>query len=297
MKENEFYIEETSTKRVIINIFILCLLIGVCFIAILYYKKNYTLNIKKKVTYEVGSSLSYNLEDYITNKIIDKEDYTLNFKNVENKDSILTTTGEYTYKVKYKSITKTGKIIVKDTVAPKVETQDVLIGVGEDYLLDDFIRVCEDYSKPCLTTYKNESDENLNQKVGVYSFDIVVSDQSGNKVTKKVKLEVKKNYSREGMMKKEIIPDHIDPKYDDWQKEMFTTFKEGVLYEEITQDEDYNTLLDLTKYDLQTYLSEEYRDQTIRDFTVCCVYNKYKYIIGYAIRVEFENGDHTYLHN
>lgn len=293
--EEEIYIEESNPRKVKIVCIILLIVLSIFFLAYLYFKSHYTLTLKT-IKIEAGEKLSEDLEFYLENKILDKSDYTLYLSDVPTNDKgILDEVGEYTYKVRYKNITKKGKFIVKDTVAPSVETVDLTIGVKEEYDIGDFILECNDYSRPCDVSYKDEDDANLQKKAGNYDFKIVVSDSEGNKVTKTVRLNVKKNYSYENKKKSDLKVDHIDPDYKDWNNKMILTYSKGVNELELDEDDRYQYLLDLSGDDLNMYLPVEYSTNHIEEAEIIFVYNKYDYIIGYAIRVKIDTGEYLYL--
>lgn len=295
MEESEFYFEETNPRKAKIVFAIILLIISILFILLLYYRNVYTLNVKKEVVYEVGDTLSEDIINYLNNKIIDEDDYSISLINVPNEKGILTKVGEYNYRVKYKSISKKGKIIVEDNTPPIVETTNLKVGVNEEYELDEFLTVCEDYSKPCNVKYKKESDSELNKKSGIYAIDIVISDQYNNKVTKTVKLEVKKNFSRENIKKNDLKIDHIEPKYEDFNNKLFISYSEGVNSDELDEDPKYNELLELAGEDLTIYLPDEYRLNQITEAEIIFVYNKYDYVIGYAVKVKLDNDITLYL--
>ena len=47
-----------------------------------------------------------------------------------------------------------GDVEVKDTKAPEVELQNLIVGLDEEYEPDEFIAVCNEYSKPCTASFK-----------------------------------------------------------------------------------------------------------------------------------------------
>ena len=293
--EEEIYIEESNPRKVKITCIVIIILLSIFFFVFLYFKSQYTLTLKD-VKVEAGEKLSKDLEFYLENKILDKSDYSLYLSSIPtNENGVLNEVGEYTYKVRYKNITKKGKFIVKDTKAPEVETVDLTIGVNEDYDIGDFILECSDYSRPCDVTYKDEKSANVQKKAGNYDFKIVISDTQGNKVTKTVRLNVKKNYSYENKKKSDLNVDHIDPDYKDWNKNMILTYSKGVNELELDEDDRYQYLLDLTGEDLNIYLPLKYSANHIEEAEIIYVYNKYDYIIGYAIRVKIDTGEYVYL--
>lgn len=295
MKEEEFYIEESNPRRIKIIIFVIILIIAIGSMGFIYYQKTYTLNLKNKITFEAGEKISYDITDYVVNKVVDENDYSLNFKGIPLNDDVLTTVGEYSYKVNYKNITKKGTLIVKDTTKPIVDVQELTIGVSEEFELDEFLVSCEDLSMPCTVAFKNENDTNLKNKAGNYTFDIVISDAYNNKTTKKVRLNVKDGYSRESMKKKDLVPHHIEPANDDWNNQMVLTYTEGVDGNHLDDDERYVYLLELASEDLNSYLPAIYQGNVIINQEIIFVYNQYNYVIGFGIKVTLDNGVVLYL--
>lgn len=295
MIEEEIYIEESNPHKVKITIVVLLVLLSVFFIIFLVLKNKYTLTLDK-VTIEAGDKLSKDVAFYVKNDVVDGSDYKLYLSDVPvDSEGRVTTVGEYDYKVKYKNITKEGVLVVEDTTVPDVEVTDLTIGVKEDYDISDFIVSCVDYSKPCNVTYKKESDSNLQNKAGLYEFDIVITDQVGNKVTKGIRLIVKKDYNSADIKKSDLNIHHIDPDYDDWNNEMILTYSKGVDENHLDHDDRYTYLLDLLSDDLSMYIPVEKSMYSIEETEIIFVYNKYDYIIGFALRVKLSNGEYIYL--
>lgn len=292
---DDFYFEESNprkTKFIIVGILVVISLVVVFFI---YYRNTYILSVRKKVTVEVGSTISYDVNDYVLSKIIDESDYKISFSGLDN-DEIFASVGEYTFKVKYKNITKSGKLVVEDNTPPTVVVNNLTVGVDEEFEVDDFITSCEDYSMPCTVKYKNEADENLISSDGVYTIELVISDKYDNKITKEVTLEVKKGYSRLNIIKSDLTIDHTEPSYDDWEGQMIISYNEAINPNEVeASSEKYNEYMDILSSDLHQYMDELYVNNLITETEVIEVYNKYDYIIGYAIRVKLDNGIYIYL--
>lgn len=295
MNEEEFYFEDENPKKTKITLLICLIIITIGIVLFTYYSKVYAFNVKDRVYYEIGSEIDYDLDKYINNKIVDEDDYELSFNGVPQTDGVLLECGEYQYKVKYRNITKKGKLIVEDTTKPEVETRELTIGVKEDYSLDEFITKCEDYSKPCLISYKSSKDENIHKKAGTYAIDIIIKDQMGNKTNKTVRLNVKKNYSREAIKQNDLKAHHITVDHGDWNNELFLKYTKAVNEDTLDDNERYTYLLELTSEDMSIYLSEPYKDNQIEEQEIIFVYNKYDYIIGFAIRVKLDNGKYIYL--
>lgn len=292
--DQDFYFEESNprkTKRIIFAIIVVFLLIVG---GLYYYKSKYTLNIKKNLKYEVGTVLPTDVREFVNNKVIDESDYTLLVSSISTEDGVLNKVGDYTYKIKYKNVTKTGKIKVVDTVAPRVEVEELTVGVNEEFLVDDFVKVCEDYSKPCKAEYDNESDSKVNEKEGTYDFKIRVSDSVGNMVKKDVTLHVKKGYNSKDGKESDLKIDHIEPEFADWNKEMIVSFTKACDPNEVDESDGYGEFLEISADDLHNYIDPLYMNNGIVDKQIIMVYNKYDLVIGYAIRVKLDNGLYLY---
>ena len=288
--DQDFYFEESNprkTKLVIIClVFVFVLVLGILF----YARTRYTLNIKKDLKFEVGTVLSNDVRDFVKNKVVDEDDYTMMFSGVQQEDGILNKVGDYTFKIKYKNITKIGHIKVIDTVAPKVEVSDLTVGVDEEFLPDDFVTLCDDYSKPCKVEYVNGDSENLNKKVGSYKLEIRVSDSANNSIKKEVTLNVKEGFNLTKMKEADLNIHHIEPAFDDWKKEMIIKFSKGYDPNEIDESDAYTELMEVSGSDLHNYIDPLYINNLITDSQFIEVYNKYGLIIGYAIRIKLDNG-------
>ncbi|MCH5167683.1 MAG: hypothetical protein J1F35_07350 [Erysipelotrichales bacterium] len=295
--DQEFYFEETNPKKVkavIITILVVGLLLCGVF---LYIRNLYTLNVKKEVVFEAGTKISYDVTDYINNKIVDKDDYTLLFSSVTMEDDILNKVGTYTFKVKYKNITRSGKIKVVDTTAPVVEVQELTVGEGEEFETSEFITKCEDYSLPCDVTYEKKSDENNYKKEGSYTFKIVIRDNQNNKATKEVNLTVKKGFNLTNTKESDLTIDHTDPEFSDWNDKMVLKFSKGYDPNEIDDTDEYGEFLEISGDDLHKYIDPLYENNAIVEKQLIDVYNKYGLLIGFAIRIKLDNGLYLYLEN
>lgn len=292
--DEEFYFEESNPKKSIIKFFIILFVLLILFLCFMLFKYKRTFNVKN-IKIEVGTILDNDVDKYITNEIVNRDDYTLYLGKIPTIDGKVSEVGTYDYKVKYKNIVKKGKIEVVDTKEPVVELTDLTIGVNESYLVDEFLTKCEDYSKPCKITYKNESDANKQDKAGTYNIKLVISDQYDNKIEKEAKLIVKENYSREDIKKNDLTVDHIEPSYDDWNKKLILSYSKAVNGDTLDDDERYAYLLDLLSEDLNSFLPEDKKDLQIVDSEVIFVYNKYNYVVGFSIRAKLSNGEYTYL--
>ena len=292
----DLFLEESNPKKVKYGILTVLIIIILVVAGVIIYSRFISIRTKKAITFEVGTKISLKAKDYINNKRIKEELLTLDIDDVEkDENNVLTKVGEYIFYIEYKGKTTKGKVIVQDTTAPTVKTEDLVIGVNEEYELDEFLSVCEDYSKPCTVTLKNESDESLSEKAGEYEVPLTVSDSLDNKTSITAKLIVKEGYSREALRKGDLNIDHIDPSYDDFNNKLVLKYNEAISEDDLDDDDKYNDLLELSADNLNNYLPEEYKGNSITESEIIFVYNKYNYIVGFAFRVKLDNGKYTYL--
>lgn len=291
--EEEIIFEESklsTKKKFFIFVVVFALIIGV----IIFFFRMNNFNIKKTIKLELGDKISTNIEDYITNKPMDTKKYKLNIDNVIfDKDYVLTTAGEYKYQVSLNDVIKEGTIIVSDSRAPIVETNDLTIGVDEEFKLDDFIFKCDDYSLPCEVTTDSKYDKS---KEGTYDLKLKVSDHSGNSVDKQVKLTVKYGASLSDMKTNDMEPATLEPSFDDWDKSYVIKFSQAF------DPEDYDNYRwtyynEFLNDNYSNYLPSKASGKSVKDADVIAVYNKYHYIIGFAARATLSDGSTVYLTN
>ena len=143
--------------------------------------------------------------------------------------------------------------------------------------------------------YKNASDEKVQKKAGIYEFKIVATDQAGNKIEKNVRLIVKKGYSYEESKSKDLTVSYVDTDYKDWDNEWMVKLNKGVHEEHLDHVDEYEDLMDLASDDMSVYLPIEKNMYRIEEQEIIYIYNKYDYVIGFAMRVKLSNGEYIYL--
>lgn len=283
--DEDFYIEENSTVKIILIIVVVIFLGGCIFYGYnKIYKPNYVK--LKKVTVELGDVLNTDIKNYI--ECDDYSKYTLDLENIKLDDNgRVMSTGEYSYKVIGNNNTKKGKIFVKDTTAPIALVKDLTVGVNEAYEVADFVTSCEDLSLPCHITYKNKGDINLNKSSGEYTLSIVISDNAGNETIKNVKLIVREGYSYQEEKEKDLEYSYTSNDDSNWNKTYTLKLDKAI------SDED-------AKFDdlLKTISAKEYQiDGNIKDKEIIIIYNKYDYVIGLSIKVTLEDGKVIFITN
>ena len=287
---DEYYVEDLSKKEIVFKLFITIIIVGCAVILGFYLIGMNSLHIKKEIKLEVGTTLSKKVSDYVTGKLKNTTEYTIKVDGLKLGE-VVEKTGEYRYTVKYNHQIKEGKIVVVDTKAPEVTTQDVTIGPDDDYELDDFIKTCNDYSKPCKVTLKDDKDY---KEPGIYNLVLVVEDQSGNKTEKTAALTIKEGYSLKQVKESNLNIDHTEPAIENFKDEdVFIKFDKA--YENDDESDAYNYLLDLLTEDMNQYIPSEYTGATIVEQETIELFNKYGYVVGYAFKVKLSNGEETYL--
>ena len=283
--DEDFYIEENSTVKIILIFVVLIALgVGVFYAYNKMYKPNYVK--LKKVTVELGDILNKDIKNYI--ECDDYSKYTLDLGNVlVDSEGKTTSAGEYSYKISGNNTTKKGKLFVKDTTAPNAEVKDLTVGVNEAYEVADFVISCDDLSMPCHITYKNKSDINLNKSSGEYTLTIVIADNAGNETTKDVKLIVKEGYSYQEEKEKDLEYSYTSNEEANWNQTYTLKFDKAISDEDVKFDDA-----------LKTLSAKEYQiDGTIKDKEIIIIYNKYDYVVGLSIKVTLEDGKVIFITN
>ena len=292
----DYYYENTSKKEIIFKLF-LGIVIVACFILLIIFMMNKdNVSIKKNIEMEAGEVLPKDISFYVKSKVQNEKDYTVTVDNYTLGEKI-TKTGKYNYKVEFKDKVLKGTITVKDTTPPTVELSDLIIGVNEEYNPDDFLAKCEDYSKPCTVVIKDEKNESLNKSAGEYDVELVITDTANNKTTKKAKLIVKENYSKEKVAVKDttIVKTSSEEDIDISENDAFKMY-DHAFSDDPHESSEYEDIYEVLETDLRGYLPEEYKDLNIVKQEMIFMYNKYNYIVGFAIKVQLSNGKTIYLH-
>ncbi len=159
--------------RTIMSIVVL-LALGFCggayyYFGVLHNPKNF---IVKNITYNLGETLSNNVNDYIDLNNVDELQYILNISNVD-----INTIGTYFYTVTYKDVVKRGTINVVDTWGPIVTLKNgIMVKTNSTPKLEDFVETCED---PNGCEYDFESNPDVSTD-GVHTVNIIAQDSLGN---------------------------------------------------------------------------------------------------------------------
>ena len=287
----DYYVEELTNKQIIFKVIITLVVVACAILLGLYLLNKNTLHIKEELTFEAGSILPTKVSEYVTSKIISDSDFKIEVDGYNLGDK-LTTVGEYKYSVKTNNCYKEGKIKVIDTTSPTVKIENLTVGVNEEYVLDDFIASCEDYSMPCTVTLKEDKDYT---EKGEYELVLVISDKENNKVEKNAKLIIKENYSRKNEIAKDLKVASTDPEIDDFKEEnAFVIFDKAYADEDKYAEEYLLDLLEST--DLNKYIPAGHSG-TIVDNQTIELLNKSGYVVGYAFKVTLSSGDVVYLKN
>lgn len=136
------------------------------------------------VEIELGEKLPIRTSSYVEpgKGEIDELLYALDTSNVKIEEA-----GEYEFTVTYKGVSKTGKIIIKDTTAPLLEVREVYAVEGESYNAGSFVESCVDWSG-CNYSFQDSETEKKYTAPGSYVVYVVATDAYQNSVTKQASL-------------------------------------------------------------------------------------------------------------
>lgn len=149
-------------------------------------KETMTLKIDS-VTVEYGSSISVKAEDYLKNEkdFLDKVEVAVNAEN--EKDKKYPPKGEYELLLKHDDNIEKVKVIVKDTIAPKLEIKDKYTIEYNSKLGQKELKAT-DLSKTTVTL----DDSKVNyKKAGTYKATVIAKDESNNETKKEIEIVVK----------------------------------------------------------------------------------------------------------
>lgn len=145
------------------------------------------------VTVEYGSSISVKAEDYLKNEkdFLDKVEVAVNAEN--EKDKEYPSKGEYELLLKHDDNIEKVKVIVKDTIAPKLEIKDKYT-IEYNSKLDQKELKATDLSKTTVTL----DDSKVNyKKAGTYKATVIAKDDSNNETKKEIEIVVKEEKKKE----------------------------------------------------------------------------------------------------
>lgn len=286
----EIYIEETSPKTIFKTILVIFFILGILIGGYIYFHNSNILRLENVVV-ELGDELPQDIDVYVKNKIRDVNDYEIKLLAVPvDENGCVDEVGKYKYKVTFESQEKSGIIEVKDTKAPEVTVKQLTIGVSENFLLDDFIISCKDYSSTCNVSLKDESDEKLFSKVGTHTIDLKISDMYDNSVTKEVTLVVSNSKTLASEKEDDMEIYRIYPEYEDYDGTITLKYERAVDENILDESEEYSAYLDLVSTDYN-----DLRENTVYNQEILTLYNKHGYIIGFAVRLTFEDGTIEYV--
>ncbi len=278
--DEDFKDVTASSKK--IGIILLIVIIGLAFGGYYFVFKPIYFSVRT-IEIELGEELPDDVSNYLGSYGGPLSNYSLDTTKVD-----INTVGEYTYKISNGKMSKEGKIKVRDTEAPTFTLKEMSIEEGnEDYYLGDFLETCDDLSKPCLVTLKNAKDENKFSTVGTHDIEIEIADVYGNKKSAKATL----NVIEKG---KYTDPRSLDLEYASNSKGTDTF--DGIIYKKLDKalDAESHEARDemnaISTVNLEEYVTTNYPGYRIASSEIIALYNKSKYVIGYAIEITLTNG-------
>ena len=139
------------------------------------------------VEVELGDGLPIGASNYVKPGIgnyVDGLEYVIDTKDV-NVDEV----GDYQFTVKYKDVTKTGVVIIKDTTNPVLEVRNITVVEGSNINPGDFVTDCFDYSG-CNYSFQDPETESKAKTAGSYIIFVTATDAHKNTATKQASLTV-----------------------------------------------------------------------------------------------------------
>ena len=285
--DEDFYFEESNPKRVAIYCFLIIIGLILAGLAFFHFRDE-TLTRVVDVTIELGQPVPTDISIFMRGP--DIEEFTLDTSNVRvdeygNTDSV----GEYSFRVTNSGRTLRGRILVVDTTPPTVETFDLIVGLNEAFEAEDFITSCFDLSGVCFAEFATDSYRNLSDNLGNHTLSIIVSDRFDNYVTLRVNLTVSADASLSNLRAANLEVARLLPADANWDNTFAFRFERGKFEDSEELDEFF---LAIANANLQ-----ERFEESIRDVTTIAIYNRYNFIIGLAVRVDFTDGTRIYVDN
>ncbi len=279
MIDEDFIIEESSPLKVLFSAMLFILILSV--LGAIYYFYFYEQPIRlKKIEIELGDAPSLDVNDYLKNS--GNYEFELDLSKLSlDENGKANSIGEYSYEVISDDESYRGKIYVVDTTPPDVELKELIIGLNEEYELDDFLDKCFDHSVICYVDYANDKDEFLNKTEGTHQLELKISDKHGNSTTKTATLIVDKNASLSDFKASNEEISNITPNDENWDGTYTFKFEKGVLED---SDESEAEILRLSNAEISSLFEEKILKQEL-----IIIFNKYNYILGFSLRLEFKD--------
>lgn len=181
--------KKSKGKKVLFTILIIIIIFGIG--AMVYYYLHISRNsignavIPKELSFEIGEDIPTDINEYATFKSISSNNCILNTNNVDTSK-----VGEYEYKITCGNNVYTGKIYLKDSKGPEVETKTIVKKINDPIAPEEFIKECKEKGE-CNYAFENvDTVTNYMQQAGNYDLNIIVTDPNNNVSTIPVKLIV-----------------------------------------------------------------------------------------------------------
>lgn len=277
--DEDFLDVTNSSKKTGLILFFVILIIAL--LGYFFVFRNFHFS-ARNIDVELGSTLSTDINDYLSKKVTNKSAYTLDLRGVNPNE-----VGDYKYTITYNRRVKTGKIKVEDTTAPEFTLQELVIEEGSEYFLGDLLTTCEDLSKPCLVTLKNTKDDAKLAQKGEYNIPIVVQDVYGNKKLGNASIKVvgKGEYTDPRTQDLEYASSSKEVK--DIESHIYHKLEKAI---DSSSEEARDMAGIVGTVDLENYVKVNFEGYRLVDSELIELYNKSKFVIGYAIEIKITNG-------
>ena len=180
-----------KVKNILIAVLIFTVLVASTAFLIFNSHKVQKLEVKEKITITIGQQVPKE-SDYIPGSITDN----IQWDNIDIEDGKIYHSGVYEGKVLLDSELKNIKLVVLDQKKPVIECEDTIsVPVGSKIDLFSLVNVTDDSHDDLEKKIDGKYDLN---KAGFYDIEFNVIDKSGNRTSKKVRLQVKESNSTSG---------------------------------------------------------------------------------------------------
>ncbi len=285
MADEDFYIENSNPVKVFFTCLFILFFIGALAGAYYYFYIYNNISLRN-IAIELGEKIPGDIAAYVKRGSYQGWNLDTSLVHLDengNTDSA----GEYGYKVTKDDKVLKGKVIVKDTTPPTVEVGELIVGVNENFSVDEFIIKCDDLSGACFPEYSDDKQEEYVKEEGTYEIVLRITDKYDNEIIKKTKLTVSKNVSLSDMKASDQTVASVYPIDKNWDQTFTIKFDKGIKDE---SDKFEKSVLEIANRDFQ----KDYEEEIIEQYLLT-IYNKYNYVLGFSVKLELENGKVIYV--
>lgn len=236
----------------------------------------------KELTIETGQELSNKTSDYVdgNNTVSGKLDLSkVNTKKI----------GEYEYFIGNNK----GKIIVKDSIKPIVEVQEIYVEEGEPINEKELVFYFFDASDNYDITFNKTKLDKITS-VGDHEVFFEVSDTNGNSVKRNSVIHILKKGTLDELVTKDMTAVKHNSKYRELE---IAELKDNTLinFDKPIKVTDLYSTIEVSKEKIDTYIKNKYKEYSNMEYELIGLYNKYNYLLSTAIRITGKKDNKNYV--